>query len=61
MNQPLNLKDFVYLMLASLAQKTPEFSIERTDQKVAKLPSSYKQVIEEILYANSDWKEKFSI
>lgn len=54
MNQPLNLKDFVYLMLASLAQKTPEFSIERTDQKVAKLPSSYKQVIEEILYANSD-------
>lgn len=61
MNQPLNLKDFVYLMLASLAQKTPEFSIERTDQKGAKLPSSYKQVIEEILYANSDWKEKFSI
>ena len=54
----LDITNFIYLMLATLANNskiTNEFN-----EKVAYLPYNYKQIIENIIYAENRWKEIFS-
>ena len=54
----LDITNFTYLMLATLANNskiTNEFN-----EKVAYLPYNYKQIIENIIYAENRWKEIFS-
>lgn len=61
MNQnALSLKQFTYLMLASLAENSTIIDLKRPNIKICALPSNYKQCIENILCAPNKWKEMFS-
>ena len=57
-NTTLKLKDFVYLLLATLANNE-EPNIDGI--KKAKIPANYKQIIENIMCAENGWKDKFSM
>jgi len=56
----LNLKDFVYLLLGTLAKNSQIIDLEDTNKRVVALPVRYKQIIENILCADNGWKERFS-
>lgn len=57
----LNLNDFTYLMLATLAQESKIIDLRDKTKKTISLPIHYKQIIENILCADNGWKEEFSI
>ncbi|MBE5806563.1 MAG: hypothetical protein E7313_07675 [Clostridiales bacterium] len=57
-DQPLEIKDFVYLMLMKLADNSQIMNSK--SQKIVAIPSNYKQVIENILCSDNGWKNKFS-
>lgn len=54
-NKALDLSDFVKMLLITLA------STSKSDQKVAYLPTNYKQIIQNIICADNDWKDEFSL
>lgn len=56
----LNLNDFVYLMLAHLASNSPIIDLNNPSNKYICLPATYKQIIENILYAKNGWYNDFS-
>lgn len=57
----LDINDFVYLLLATLAQNTGTIVFKDKNKKIISLPVQYKQIIENILCENNSWKEEFSI
>ena len=57
----LDINDFVYLLLATLAQNSKIIDLKDKNKKIISLPIQYKQVIENILCADNGWKEEFSI
>ena len=57
----LSIEEFVELLLATLANNPKIISLEDKENKIATLPSDYKQIIENILCAENRWKEEFSI
>ena len=61
MNKAMELKDFVYLMLASLSENRQIYSLENQEHIMISFPIEYKQIIEEILCENNGWKERFSV
>ena len=61
MNEPMEIKDFVYLMLASLSENRQIYSLENKERIIISFPIDYKQIIEEILCENNGWKERFSV
>ena len=60
-NRAININEFVYLLLATLAQNSKTTDFRDQSKKIVSLPIQYKQIIENILCANNGWKEKFSI
>lgn len=60
-NKILNINDFVYLLLATLAQEPRIIDLKDKSKKIISLPIQYKQIIENILCADNGWKEEFSI
>lgn len=60
-NKAIDLKDFTYLMLITLARKTQIIDFINPDKKYACLPVNYKQIIENILCEDNGWREKFSV
>lgn len=54
----LDIKNFIYLMLSTLANNSK--ITNELNEKVAYLPYNYKQIIENIIYAENKWKEIFS-
>lgn len=61
MKKAMDIKDFTYLLLAMLANKSE--SINSTDKNIrtVSIPGSYKEVIEKIMNQNNEWKKKFSV
>ena len=59
--QTLSLKDFLYLLLATLAINSQRYNLKDRNNKIIALPVNYKQIIQNILCANNGWKDKFSI
>lgn len=57
----LSINEFVYLLLATLAQNTRVLDFKYKNQKTIALPVQYKQIIENILCADNGWKKEFSI
>lgn len=57
----LEMKKFVYLMLAMLAKNSKIIDLKDSDRKIVPLPVNYKQIIENILCADNGWKDEFSI
>lgn len=57
---PMELEDFVYLMLSHLASSTKIHMLLSPNLKTASIPLEYKQIIEEILYSDNNWKYEFS-
>ena len=57
----LNIKEFVYLLLATLAQDSKIIDLNDKNIKTISLPIQYKQIIQNILCADNGWKEEFSI
>ena len=57
----LDIYDFVLLLLATLAQNSRIIMLEDKNKKVVSLPVQYKQIIQNILCADNNWREKFSI
>lgn len=60
-NKTLDINEFVYLLLATLAQNPRTIDTKDRSKKIISLPIQYKQIIENILCADNGWKEKFSI
>ena len=58
--ETLEINDFTTLLLGTLAQESLIFDLNNPNQKIAFLPFSYKQIIENILCAENGWKEEFS-
>ena len=57
----LSINEFVYLLLATLAQNPRIFDMKDRSKKIISLPIQYKQIIENILCADNGWKEEFSV
>lgn len=57
----LDINDFVYLLLATLAENPKISDLKDRSKKIISLPVQYKQIIENILCADNGWKEEFSI
>ena len=57
----LSVNEFVYLLLATLAQNPRIIDIKDRSKKIVSLPIQYKQIIENILCADNGWKEEFSV
>ena len=55
----LSLKEFTYLMLATIAKDSTVKDLKRPDIKICHLPANYKQCIENILCAPNRWNEFF--
>ena len=62
MKRVLTLKQFVCLLLAKLAEKTPviQLSPKKQDVLICRLPARYKQNIQNIMCEQNGWTEKFS-
>jgi hypothetical protein len=57
----LDINEFVHLLLATIAQNSRKIMLKDKKRKIASLPFQYKQIIQNILCADNDWREKFSI
>lgn len=55
----LEIIDFIYLMLATLANNSKNIEINDETTKIASIPVNYKQIIQNILCADNRWKEDF--
>ena len=60
MQNALTLNNFSCLLLAKLANKPNIIDLKNRSRKICSIPSNYKQVIQDILSANENWKESFS-
>lgn len=59
-NYSLSLEHFVTLMLIYLARKTQIIDLRNPNKKYACIPFAYKEIIQNILYAENRWKDMFS-
>ena len=59
-NKVITIEDFVYLLLATLANKSKIIDLSDRSKKIVSIPSNYKQIIENILCAENRWNEMFS-
>lgn len=61
MEKAIDIKDFTYLLLAMMANKSKKINLIDKDIKTFSLISSYKEIIEKIMEQHVDWHNKFSI
>ena len=57
----MDIKDFTYLLLAILADKSRMINLNDRSIRTISLPGSYKESIEKIMYQGNGWDEEFSI
>lgn len=57
----LDINDFTLLLLATLAINSRIIYLEDKNKKTITLSIQYKQIIENILCTENDWKEEFSV
>lgn len=57
----MDIKDFTYLLIAMLADKSKTINLNDKSIRTLSLPSSYKETIEKIMYQGNGWEEKFSV
>lgn len=57
--KPLEIIDFIYLMLATLANNSKTKDVNSETIKIASIPTNYKQIIQNILCTDNRWKEEF--
>lgn len=57
----MDIKDFTYLLVAMIANKSMKINLIDKDIKTFSLPSSYKEMIEKIMIGHEDWYNKFSV
>ena len=57
---PIEIEDFVNLLLVMLANKKSRTDLNDKNKRIVKLPANYKQIIENILCADNNWKDIFS-
>ena len=60
MKKTMELKEFTYLFLATLANNTKIINLRDQSVKTIKLPVDYKQIFSNIMYAGNGWDEEFS-
>ena len=56
----VDMKNFVLLLLADLAQKSNSFYLDNKNLMIAELPLNYCEIIEKIMYAENGWGIKFA-
>lgn len=56
----IDIKNFMMLLLADLASKSPIYHIGNVDLKTACLRTNYKEIIENIMYQENGWGIKFA-
>ena len=61
MEKAMDIKDFTYLLLAMLADKSKTINLIDKEIKTVSLPNSYKETIEKIMNQGNGWDEKFSV
>ena len=57
----MDIKDFTYLLLAMLADKSKTINLINRDVKTISMPNTFKETIEQIMYQGNGWAEKFSV
>ena len=58
----MNIKDFTYFLLATLANKSEIITLRDRSIRTISFPVNYKQRIQNIMFAGaSSWPEKFSV
>ena len=57
----MDIKDFTYLLLAMLANKSKVINLRYKSIKTVSLPNTYKESIEKIMYQGNGWEKDFSI
>lgn len=57
----MDIKDFTYLLLAMLANKSKVINLKDKSIRTVSLPNTYKESIEKIMYQGNGWDEEFSI
>jgi hypothetical protein len=57
----MDIKDFAYLLLAMMANKSKKINLLDKNIKTLSLPCSYKETIEKIIGENVGWRESFSV
>ena len=62
MKRVLTLKNFTYLYLAKMAEKTQIIQInpENKNLVICSIPGNYKQTIQNIICEQNGWTEQFS-
>lgn len=58
---PLELTDFIHLLLITLAKNSKYYDFKNPTIKYACLPANYKEIINQILSERNGWHEKFSV
>ncbi|MBR3891807.1 MAG: hypothetical protein IKJ30_07065 [Bacilli bacterium] len=61
MKKTMDIKDFTYLFLATLADNSKIINLRDKKIRTIHLPVNYKQIFENIMYAGNGWDEEFSI
>lgn len=59
-NREVSMKVFVEALWVLLAQKSQTIDFNRPNIKIAALPTNYKEIIETILFSDTNWPIKFS-
>ena len=59
-NRVMKLNDFVYLLFATLADNSKINNLNDKNRKIVFFPVNYKQIIENVLCADNNWKDEFS-
>lgn len=57
----MDIKDFTYLLLAMLADKSKVINLKDKSIRTISLPNTYKESIEKIMYQGNGWEKDFSI
>jgi len=57
----MDIKDFTYLLLAMLADKSKVINLNDKSIRTISLPNTYKESIEKIMYQGNGWDEEFSV
>lgn len=57
----MDIKDFTYLLLAMLADKSKVINLKDKSVRTISLPNTYKESIEKIMYQGNGWEKDFSI
>ena len=61
MTKAMNIKDFTYLLLATLADKAKVINLKNKSVRTISLPNTFKESIEKIMYQGNGWEKDFSI